>query len=427
MSVDIASSKFKANPYPHYARWRQDEPILRVTLPDGQPAWLVTRYDDVAAVLKDERFIKDRLAALTPEQLANQPWMPRMFMPLSRNMLDTDPPDHTRLRGLVQKAFLPRRVELMRPRIESLANELLDTALRRGRMDLIRHYALPVPTTIIAEMLGVPARDRHKFHRWSSGILIGTASRRFQALRLIPHVLGFLRYIRKLVAKRRSDPRDDMLTALVQAEDGGERLSENELVSMVFLLLLAGHETTVNLIGNGMLALLTHRDQLERLRREPQLIGSAVEELLRFDSPVDMATERRAREEVTLGGVTIPRGELVFAVLASANRDERQFPEPNALDLAREPNKHLSFGLGAHYCLGAPLARLEAQVAIQTLLVRAAELELSVPAESLRWRPGLVVRGLDALPVTLSAHGGAARRRFSLLRRRRSKQQAASA
>jgi cytochrome P450 len=427
IDIDIASTKFKANPYPFYARWRAVDPVCRVVLPDREPAWLITRYDDVAAVLKDDRFVKDRMRVLTPEQLAAQPWMPRMFRPLSRNMLDLDPPDHTRLRALVQKAFLPRSVEQMRPRIESLADELLDSAMRRRRVDLIRDYALPIPATIIAEMLGVPAKDRHRFHRWSNGILLGTASRRFQALKLIPHVLAFLRYIRKLIASRRAEPRDDMLTALAQVEDGGQRLSEDELVSMVFLLLLAGHETTVNLIGNGVLALLTHRDQLERLRREPALIGPAVEELLRFDSPVDMSTERRAREDLKWGDVTIRRGEQVFAVLASANRDERQFAEPDRLDITRDPNKHLSFGLGAHYCLGAPLARLEGQIAIQKLLLRGDGLRLAVPADALRWRPGLVVRGLMELPIAF-AHDESpgSRLGFRMLGRRRSKATAGS-
>jgi cytochrome P450 len=283
-------------------------------------------------------------------------------------------------------------------------------------MDLIRDYALPVPTTIIAEMLGVPVKDRHKFHRWSSAILLATAGSWWSTMKIMPPVLAFLRYIRKLIIKRRADPRDDLLTALVQAEEAGQQLSEDELVSMVFLLLLAGHETTVNLIGNGTLALLQHPDQLDRLRRDPALVKPAIEELLRYDSPVETATERRACQDVTVAGVTIPRGEVVIAVIASANRDERQFDNPDALDITREPNKHLSFGLGAHYCLGAPLARLEGQIAINALLRRIPDLRLSVAPESLRWRRGLVLRGLLALPVEFTKAGIHPSRVFGLLR-----------
>ncbi|MFO0889614.1 MAG: cytochrome P450 [Isosphaeraceae bacterium] len=401
MDVDIASPAHKANPYPFYARLRAESPVHRVTLPDRRPAWLVTRYDDVAAVLKDERFVKDKAAALTAEQAARQPWVPRVFRPLERNMLDVDPPDHTRLRTLVQRAFTPRLIEAMRPRIESLADELLAGAGRRGGMDLIRDYALPIPTTIIAEMLGVPDADRRRFHRWSRVIVSATPSG-WGMIRAIPGALAFLRYIRRLVASRRAHPRDDLVGALVRAEEEGEQLSEDELVAMIFLLLIAGHETTVNLIGNGTLALLMNPAQMMRLRDDPTLLRSAVEELLRHDSPLETATERYAREDVMVAGVTIPRGGLVYAAIASANRDDRQFPDPDALDLAREPNRHLSFGLGPHYCLGAPLARLEGQVALGTLLTRLTDLRLSASPESLRWRRGLVLRGLEALPVTFT-------------------------
>jgi cytochrome P450 PksS len=397
--VNIASSAFKANPYPFYARLRSEAPVYPVPLPDGRTAWLITRYDDVAAALKYERFAKDQRNALTPGQVARQPWVPKMFEPLARNMLDLDPPDHTRLRALVHKAFTPRLVERIRPRIEALTAALLAQVQAKGCMDLIRDYALPAPTTIIAEMLGVPVEDRHKFHRWSSMIVSATTSD-WRRLTAIPSIWQFLRYIRKLIRGRRAGPRDDLLGALVQTEEAGEQLSEDELLAMVFLLLVAGHETTVNLIGNGTLALLEHPRQMERLRNDPALIGPAVEELLRYYSPVETATERYAREDVRVAGVTIPQGSLVFAVLASANRDERQFADPDALDLAREPNRHLAFGQGTHFCLGASLARLEGQIAIHTLLTRAPDLRLACPLDRLRWRGGLVLRGLEALPVT---------------------------
>ena len=399
MNLDISTPEFKAGAYPFYARLRRETPAFALTLPDKRQAWLVTRYDDVMAVLKDERFVKDRQNAMTPELAALQRRMPRAFKPLERNMLSVDPPDHTRLRALVHKAFTPRLVEQMRERIQTLADGLLDAMQRRRRMDIIRDYALPLPTMVIADMLGVPAADRHRFHRWSSGILAADRSR-WGVLKMLPNVILFLRYIRKLVRARRNDPRDDLVSALVKVEEAGVQLTEDELLAMVFLLLLAGHETTVNLIGNGVLALFEQPEQLQRLRSEPALIHTAVEELLRYSGPLETATERYAREDVTIGGATIPRGDTVLAGLASANRDERQFCNPDTLDLARDPNKHVAFGFGIHYCLGAPLARLEGRIAINTILARFPDLGLSVPASALRWRKGHLVRGLEALPVT---------------------------
>ena len=395
---NIASPEFKADPFPFYARLRAESPVFRVELPTRQPAWLITRYDDVAASLKDERFVKDRGNALSPQQAGKQPWVPDLFKPLARNMLDVDAPDHTRLRQLVHKAFTPGLVERLRDRVQVLTEELIVEAERRGRMDLIADYALPIPATIIAEVLGVPASDRHRFHRWSRVIVASNPSG-WSMVRAIPSAIAFLRYIRKLVQDRRASPRDDLVTALVQAEEGGARLDEDELVSMIFLLLIAGHETTVNLIGNGMLALLRHPDQMKRLRDEPGLIKVAVEELLRFDGPLETATERYAREDVEVAGTMIRRGELVYAVLGSANRDERQFADPDRLDISREPNKHLAFGLGVHYCLGAPLARLEGQIAVGALVRRFPNIRMT--RRPLRWRRGLVLRGLRALPVDL--------------------------
>jgi len=402
--VNIASPEFKANPFPFYARLRAEAPAYRMTLPTRETAWLITRYDDVAMVLKDERFVKDTTNALTPGQAANQRWFRKVFKSLKRNMLNLDPPDHTRLRGLV-KAFSPRLIEQMRGRIETLTNDLLDAVQGRGRMDLIRDYALPLPATIIAEMLGVPVEDRHVFHRGTNAI-ISAASSSWAMLKAVPSAWSLIRYIRKIVRKCREDPRDDLVSALAQAEEAGDTLSEDELLATVFLLLVAGHETTVNLIGNGTLALLEHPDQLDRLRNDPALIKSAVEEFLRYSSPVDMATERYACEDVTMAGVTIPRGEMVYAVIASANRDERQFADPDRLDVTREPNKHLAFGLGPHFCLGAPLARLEGQIAINTLLRRVPDLRLAVAPDVPRWRRGLLLRGLESLPVAFGNHGG---------------------
>jgi cytochrome P450 PksS len=398
-AIDITSARFKADPFPFYESLRQDQPVCRVRLPNRTSAWLITRYDDVVAVLKDPRLVKNRgnVPASTKKGIA---WVPKMFEPLTRTMLDCDPPDHTRLRTLVQSAFTPRVVERMRERITALATAKLDQMPRGDPVDLIDRYALPIPTIVIAEILGVPENDRHRFHRWSSRIVSITTSA-WSMMRAVPPLRAFLNYIRSLVEARRVAPKDDLLSALVAAEEAGDRLDADELAAMVFLLLIAGHETTVNLIGNGVFTLLCHREQMAQLREDPSNIEAAVEELLRFAGPLDMATERFACEDVTLEGATIPRDAMVYAVLASANRDERQFPEPKRLDLRRHPNRHVAFGQGIHFCLGAPLARLEGQIAIRMLLERADRLRLAVSAETLIWRRGLNLRGLTRLPVTL--------------------------
>ena len=394
---NIVSAEFKADPFPFLKGLRASQPVYRTALPDRTTVWLITRYEDVMALLRDERFSKNRRRAMTPQQAQKLSWTPPMFRPLERNMLDLDPPDHTRLRSLVHKAFTPNLVEKMRTRVQTLADELLDVVGPRGEMDLIKDYALPLPMTIITEILGVPTRDRDAFHKWSNAVVSLTSPK--PSLRVIPGVWRFIRYLRRFFTMRRRDPRDDLTTALIKAEEAGDTLSEDELLAMVFLLLIAGHETTVNLIGNGTLALLQNPDQMDRLRAEPSLIKSAVEELLRFTSPVLMTTERYALHDLPMHDVTIPRGEMVLGVIGSANRDETVFERPDELNLAREPNKHISFGQGIHFCLGAPLARMESQIAINTLLERKPQLQLKVAPESLRWRPSMLLRGLQALPV----------------------------
>jgi cytochrome P450 PksS len=401
--LDIVSPQFKADPFPVLASLRASQPVCRTALPDKTPVWLITRYEDVATLFKDDRFVKDKRKAMTAEQLRKMPWVPPMFRPLERNMLDLDPPDHTRLRTLVHKAFTPGLVARMRDRIQALADELLAQITPKGECDLIADYALPLPMIIITEILGVPTRDRNKFHKWSKAVV--SLSSPHPTLRVIPNVWMFLRYLRRFFEMRRRDPRDDLTTALITAEEAGDKLSRDELLAMVFLLLIAGHETTINLIGNGMLALLEHPEAMNRLRQDPLLIKSAVEELLRYTSPVLMSTERYAREDVTLHGVTIPRGEMTLGVIGSANRDEAVFPDPDELDITREPNRHLAFGQGIHFCLGAPLARLEGEIAINTLLRRTSGLRLSVAPESLRWRPSMMLRGLESLPISFSATG----------------------
>jgi cytochrome P450 len=399
-SPDLTSPQFKANPHPFYARLREEAPVWRTTLPDKRTAWLVTRYEDVAGVLKDDSFAKDPLNAQDPEQRADGPWVPGFLRPLEQNMLDLDDPDHKRLRTLVSKAFTPRLIERLRGRVEAICQELLDAMEREGRAELVRDYALPLPATVIAELLGVPAGDHRRFHRWSNRIVSMSSGR--DLLRALPAALAFVRYLRKMSERRRTSPEDDLISALVQAGEAGDKLSQDELLAMSFLLLVAGHETTVNLIASGTLALIEHPEQLEKLKADPRLIKPAVEELLRYTSPVEIATERYARVDLEVSGTEVPRGELVLAVLGSANRDERCFEDPDALDLARDPNKHLAFGRGGvHHCLGAPLARMEAQIAFTALLQRFPNMHLLVTPESLRWRRGLFLRGLERLPVGL--------------------------
>jgi cytochrome P450 len=397
--VELFDPDFKANPYPTYARLRSEAPVHRVALPDGRGVWLVTRYEDVSAVLKDERFVKDWRNAMTPEQLAQMPPIPEVMKPLSRNMLDTDPPDHERLRSLVQKAFTPRLIERMRPRVQAIADALLDAVQDRGEMDLVDDYAFPLPIIVIAELLGVPAEDRNKFREWSNAAVSGDTTQEYMEKVLLPHMQAFTDYLRAMFEEKRQNPQDDLISGLVRAEEAGDKLSEDELLGMVFLLLIAGHETTVNLIGNGTLALLQHPDQLQKLREDPSLIKPAIEELLRYDGPVETSTERFAREDIDIGGTVIPRGEMVMVVLASADHDPERFTDPDTLDITRADNRHLAFGKGIHFCLGAPLARMEGQIAIDTLLRRMPELRLVDSPESLTWRPGMILRGLNGLPV----------------------------
>ncbi|AUX39088.1 cytochrome P450 [Sorangium cellulosum] len=402
LSLDVTSARHKANPYPLYARLRAEAPVVRIRFSDGKPAWLVTRYSDVAAALKDPRLSKDPLRALSEAERKKQvPWMPWFLRPLAHNMLDQDPPVHTRLRGLVHQVFTPRRVEALRGRIEAITAELVARARARGAIDLLEELALPLPMAVICELLGIPEADRRRFRGWSNRLVsIVTGA---DMLRATPSMWRFMRYVRALIEERRRSGGDDLLAALVRAEEDGSRLTEDELLAMILLLLIAGHETTVNLIASGTLALLDHPESLDRLRREPELIKPAVEELLRFTSPVDFATERYTSAEVAFGEHVIPRGQRVYAVLGSANHDEQAFDSPERLTLDREPNRHLAFGNGIHYCVGAPLARLEAQVAFAAILRDLPGLRLSIPRESVTWKPSQILRGLTRLPVRCAA------------------------
>jgi cytochrome P450 len=393
------SPDFKADPFPFYAQLRAEQPVHRATLPGGRVAWLVTRYDDVLTVLRDRRFVKDGKGILTTEQRARLPRLTPALALINHDLLGQDPPNHTRLRALVSKAFTPGLIEGLRPRIQRLADELLDRMAPRGEADLMDEYAFPIPITVIGELLGVPAGDRDRFRAWSDAFISAPPTDE-SVQRLASDVESYVEYFRTLFDLRRREPGDDLISALVQVEEAGDRLSEPELFSMASIMLIAGHETTVNLIGNGALALLQHPDQLKRLRCEPEVIRPAIEELLRQSGPVESATERYAVEDIELGGVTIPRGEMVYAVLNSANRDASRFAEPDTLDLTRETRQHVAFGHGIHYCVGAPLARLEGQIALGTLIRRFPALRLTVAPEELVWRPGIVMRGLTHLPVS---------------------------
>jgi len=384
--------EFVADPYPTYHRLRTEDPVHHSQL----GFWVLTRYDDVVTALRDPRLAKEAIASFVAARFG----APVPAMGLS--MLDRDPPDHTRLRGLVSKAFTPRVVEGLRPRIQQIVDALIDGAAARGSMDLIEEFAYPIPVIVICEMLGVPVEDHERFKGWSLDIargldLIWLGPESEVGRRSIAARQALAEYFRGLIAQRRAAPRTDLLSGLIAAEEAGDKLNEVELLATCILLLIAGHETTVNLIGNGTLALLRHRDQLERLQREPGLIGSAIEELLRFDGPVQR-TARIPSEDVTIGGHTIAKGEMVMPFIGAADRDPAQFRDPDRLDIRRTDNRHIAFGWGIHFCLGAPLARLEGQIAINTLVRRLPKISLATDVPE--YRQSLTLRGLKALPVS---------------------------
>jgi cytochrome P450 len=398
---DLYSDDFRRDTYETFARMRADDPILCQPGIDGESMlWFITRHDDVVSVLlDDETFVRDPALALDPDDLAA--WssaLPESFAFIEQHMLNRDGDDHRRLRRLVTKAFTPRMVEQLRPRIQEIADGLIDGVEARGEMELVEEYAFPLPITVIAELLGIPVADRERFRRWSNAIVTPALTpetvAEFGAL-----MSDFVAYLHELFDRRRREPAEDLVSALLQVRDGGDTLSEQELFSMVVLLIVAGHETTVNLIANATLALLGHPEALARLRNDPLLVPAAVEECLRYDSPVERSLNRWAARDVEVGGHLIRRGDAIIAIVGSANRDPDRFTEPDLLDLDREDNKHVAFGRGSHYCLGAPLARLEGEIAVSTLLRRLPDLRLAVPRDDLSWRPVPLFRALAALPV----------------------------
>jgi cytochrome P450 len=388
------------NPYPAYRQLRELDPVHRSEVMDG---WVLTRYEDVVATLKhprmsaDRRQARNRLAAQVSEQMAQGPFS------AAQTMLTADPPAHTRLRGLVSKAFTARAVDAMRPRIQQIVDELLDAVQGRGSMDVIWDLGYPLPVIVIAEMLGVPAERRDDFKRWSDDIVAtlgGPMAGTDVAERGMQSAIQMAEYFRGVIAERRREPKDDLLSALIAAEERGEVLSEEELLATCILLLAAGNETTTNLIGNGMLALLRNPEQLALLQADLSLVESAVEELLRYDGPVQ-ATGRVASEALEIGGAQIEEGQLVMTLLGAANHDPAVFADPDSLDITRQDNHHVAFGYGIHFCLGAPLARLEGQIAFRSLFERFANVHLAT--DEVEWGGGFILRGLKKLPITFQA------------------------
>ncbi|MGW7192689.1 cytochrome P450 family protein, partial [Streptomyces sp. NPDC054838] len=354
--LPYADPAFLADPFPLYRQLREDGPVQRVVIAGGLDAWLVTRYEDGLAALSDSRLSSDVRDAADSRLRQQLPETERESV--LGNMLRSDPPDHTRLRRLVSKAFTARRVAGMRPRIQAVTDRLLDAVAPLGRADLVADLALPLPVTVISELLGVPVDERHDFQRWTDRMITRGAEPPDPAV--VNEAWQHMRaYVTGLVQAKRAHPGDDLLSALVTARDEEQRLTEAELIAMVFLLLAAGYITTVNLIGGGINMLLAHPDQLDLLRSDPELLPGAIEEFLRYDGPVSPGIARFAREDVEIAGVTVPRGATVLIASAIADRDPARFPGPDHLDITRQDNAHLAFGHGIHYCLGAPLARLE--------------------------------------------------------------------
>jgi cytochrome P450 len=398
---DLYSPDFRARTYETFAQMRAHDPVLQqLSLDELGMIWFITRHDDAVAVLLDDKtFVRDPELALTAEQLAAlRGAAPETLAFLENHMLNKDGEEHRRLRRLVTQAFTPRMVERLRPRVQEIADELIDSVEARRAMELVDDFAFPLPITVIAELLGIPVEDRNSFRRWSAA-LVTPALTPEDMDAFTTMVSEFVAYLHDLFERRRATPGDDLVSALLRVEEGGDMLSNQELSSMVALLIIAGHETTVGLIGNAVLALLQHPEQRAALSRDPSRITRAVEELLRYDSPVERTLARWATADVELGGQTIKKGDAVVAVIGSANRDPSRFERPDTLDVDREDVKHLAFGRGSHYCLGAPLARLEAEVALTTLLRRLPGLRLAMSTDELYWRPVPLFRSLAELRV----------------------------
>lgn len=405
LEVDLLTPENLRNPHPLLGRMRDEMPIYHVQHMElGSYPWMLTRYEDSINLLNDDRFTKDYVRIPNQQkrtgERSNEDYMMEAAAAINRHILTLDPPDHTRLRALIHKAFTPNMIRSLETRIQAITDGLIDRMLEKGEVDFISDFAFPLPVTVIAELLGIPHEDQAKFREWSQAIIMGgSRGADFDAVGVA--ALEFIMYFHEQFDARRETPREDLLTALVQAEEAGDKLDPQELISMVFLLLVAGHETTVNLLGNGMLALLQHPDQKQLLAEHPELSKTAVDELLRFDGPVGVSTMRWALEDVEYYGVTIPAGAMVVASLLGANRDPEMFANPDTLDITRSPNKHIAFGNGIHYCVGAPLARMEGAIAFNTLLRRVPNLALTVDVDELEWNPTILLHGMKHMPVSV--------------------------
>ena len=404
----------RGDAFAYYAELRRDAPIIRARIPTRGTGYVVTRYEDVLRIHKDPRFSTDpRNARRTPLFGFGNPYAPKLIRLVGSSMVSVDDPAHARLRRLVSKVFTPRAVADMTPWITAMVDRLLDAAVAKagasGTVDLMADFALPLPLSVISEMLGIPEAWRLAFHDQVVRLIEVNHQPVRRAVRWLPAMPKLLRFFENLIELRRREPDDGLITKLIAVEEEGDHLTRDELIGMVFLLLFAGHETSVNLIGNGLMALIDHPDQMEALRRDPGLMEPAVEEFFRYTNPVEHGTPRFALEDVEVAGTRIRKGEMVILLLAAANRDETVFAEPDRFDIRRTDNhRHLALGFGLHYCLGASLARLETRIAVAALLRRFPALALAVPREAVRWRQATGLRGLLALPVRLGPDGAEA-------------------
>jgi cytochrome P450 len=395
---NLYGDEAKARAYETFAAMRRDDPVYQQPGIDGETMiWFLTRYEEIEAMLRDEkRFVRDPRNALPPEALYQESPLEGL---LFNHMLNRDGVDHMRLRNLVGKAFTPRRVRELEPRVMAIARELIDAVEDKREMDLVADFAFHLPTIVILEMLGIPIEDRQKFRDWSQAFIAPVLDEE-GTVEFARQMQEFTGYLGRLFEQRRRNPKDDLISALLQAEEAGDKLNEPELFSTVVLLIVAGHETTVNLISNAMVALWRNPEQLQRLKQDPSLMPAAVEEFLRYDGSVERSLNRWVAEDMEMNGQVLRRGDLVIAILGSAGRDPQVFERPEELDVGRMPNPHLGFGKGPHYCLGAPLARLETTIALTTLLERLPGIRPSVPLDGLAFRPNPMFRSFVSIPVT---------------------------
>ncbi|SEH87647.1 Cytochrome P450 [Halobacillus karajensis] len=391
----LYQSNFKKDAYSFYCNQRKHQPIFPMPYDGNRQSWIITKYDHVKELLKSNSFIKDQSKFLSSTRESDE------FNIFQNMMLDVDPPDHTRLRKLVQPYFNPKTIKQLEPRIREISDNLLEEMKQKDTpVDLIDDYAFPLPIIVISELLGVPAEDRDIFRKWSNTIV--SASNEMET-DFMEDVQAFTTYLTDLFEQRKNHPADDLISHLLKTEEDGEQLTRNELYSMVVLLIIAGHETTVNLIGNTMYALFKHPNQLESLKNDPALIPGAIEEGLRYYSPVDFSTARWAENDLNFHGQIIRRGDLVMASISSANRDEEKFDHPHLFDITRKRNAHVAFGFGIHFCLGAPLARMEGKIALEKLLHAFPKIGLDETSPAPQWRSVFLLRGLEALPVVLNS------------------------